>query len=294
MRPTPSRLAWLALLVLLALAPRAGAADAPFLWRVQGPSSSHFLMGSVHLLPRSAYPLPQAFELAWQQTSGLVLETDLAALNDPVLQARLFGDGQSPNGLATEIPAALYEQVRAALRAASLPDILCDAFRAWLCAMTLGVQGFLQAGMDPGLGLDQHFHQRALADGRPMQWLESPQEQIALFAGMPDDMARRFLAAAVADADRPELQPDALVRNWRANDQRAMLALVQRMEQETPGIHERLLAQRNHQWMRALEIRLGDSRPWLVVAGAAHFVGPQGLVEQLRARGYRVEAVEAD
>ena len=49
-----------------------------FLWEVQGSTHKVFLLGSMHLLPASAYPLPDAMESAYRQSDIVVFETDIA------------------------------------------------------------------------------------------------------------------------------------------------------------------------------------------------------------------------
>ena len=50
---------------------------------------------------------------------------------------------------------------------------------------------------------------------------------------------------------------------------------------------------RNNAWLPKIEERLQDSKSddTLVVVGSLHLLGDDGLVEQLRAKGYTVERV---
>lgn len=283
----------LLLALLFALcAPRAAAAsEAPFLWQVQGAQATHYLLGSVHLLPQSVYPLPAALDRAYAQTRALVLETDPAALAAPETQFRMLNEGIAQQGLAGEIAPALHARVQRHAQAAGMPATLCDRFKAWFCALTLGVMEFQRAGMDPGFGLDQHFYRRALDDARTIGWLEDPQLQLGLFAGMDADMAEQFLASALDDLAQPELQPQALVELWRRNDTARLAALIDATSREFPATHARLLADRNRAWMAPIIERLQGATPQLFVMGAAHLVGRDSVVALLRARGYAVQAV---
>lgn len=281
----------LVLLLLSLLAARAAATDAPFLWQVQGPKTTHYLLGSVHLLPESVYPLPQALEQAYAQTTTLVLETDPAALAAPDTQLRMLNDGIASGGLSAQIAPALHDRVREHARSAGLPPTICDRFKPWFCALTLGVIEFQRAGMDPGFGLDQHFYKRAMADARPIAWLEEPQAQLELFSGMSATMAGQFLSSALEDLARPELRPDALVKLWRDNDTAALAALIDATREEFPDTHARLLVDRNRAWIESLVTRIDGPTAQLVVVGAAHLVGQDSVVALLRARGYAVNAV---
>lgn len=282
----------LALLLYALLATRVQAAsDAPFLWKVEGPKATHYLLGSVHLLPESVYPLPAALDAAYTQTAALVLETDPAALSAPETQKQMLDAGLAKDGLAKQITPELLARVRRHAESAGLPPELCDRFKPWFCALTLGVFEFQRAGMDPGFGLDQHFHRRAITDRRTVTWLEEPQAQLALFSGMNASMAEQFLASSLDDLARPELRPDALVKLWQDNDTARLAALIDANRDDFPETHARLLVDRNRAWIDVLAEKFSGNTPQLVVVGAAHLVGEDSVVALLAARGFTPRAV---
>lgn len=267
------------------------AADAPFLWEVQGPKTRHYLMGSVHMLPASAHPLPAALDAAYANTRALVLETDPEVLSSPEFQGRMLASGTSAQGLPREIGAALLVRVQGHLRAIGLPTTLCDPFKAWMCGLTLGLLEFQRAGMLAALGVDHHYHQRARQQAREIAWLEAPEQQAAIFADMSAAMGTQFLQSAMDDLAKPELRPEALVQIWRRNDAAALARVVEQMRAEFPQAYARVLADRNHAWMTPLLRHLDSATPTLVIVGAAHLVGPESLIASLAARGYPLCAV---
>jgi uncharacterized protein YbaP (TraB family) len=56
-----------------------------------------------------------------------------------------------------------------------------------------------------------------------------------------------------------------------------------------PQMYQRLLVARNRNWMPKLEALFNRPGRAFVVVGAAHLVGPDGLIALLQAKGYRVE-----
>lgn len=280
------------LLALSLVATNAVASDAPFLWRVQGPKAVHYLMGSVHLLPGDAYPLPPALDAAYEGTTALMLEADPGALETPEVQARMLGRGAATNGLQAEIPAPLYERVRKQAEEMQLSPGLCDGFKPWFCALTLGVLQYEQDGMEAANGLDLHFYKRAMAENRPIHWFETPDEQIDLFGGMSAPMSAQFLASTLDDLDEPANAGTELVRQWRSNDVAAIEATVLDMRTRFPEAYQRLVEARNRDWMTELVATFDGETPTLVITGAAHLVGPAGLVALLREKGYAVTPVQ--
>ncbi len=268
-----------------------GAADAPFLWEVQGPKSRHYLMGSVHMLPASAHPLPEALDAAYANTRALVLESDPDVLSSPEFQNRLLASGASEQGLQREIGAGLLRRVQRHLQEIGMPSTLCDPFKAWMCSLTLGQIEFQRAGMDPALGVDHHYHQLSQQARREIAWLEAPEQQLAIFAHMSPAMGVQFLQSSMDDLAKPELQPEALVQMWRRNDTAALARVVEQMRADFPQAYARLLADRNRAWMTPLLRHLESATPTLVIVGAAHLVGPESLAAALVSRGYRLRLV---
>lgn len=270
----------------------AQAADAPFLWEVQGAEATHYLMGSVHLLPPSAYPLHPALEQAYAATTGLVLETDLSAVGAPKAQRRMLAAGRAVRPIAEEIGPELHERLQARIASLQVNESLCEELKPWFCALSISVLAFQRAGMSPDRGLDAHFYRRALDDGRPLLWLEAPEQQIALFADMTPQMGLHFLHSAIEELESPQRGPEALIRYWQENDLEGMAGLVAEMHEDHPELHARVLADRNRAWLPRLTTLFKAKEPQLVIVGAAHFVGPDGLLVLLPQHGVRLVAVK--
>lgn len=275
-------------------------ASAPFTWTVHRPADPqapqragviHRLVGSVHLLPASAYPLPTGLQAAYADTSGLILETDPSALEEPEFQQRFLEAARAPAGLGAAITPALYRELQQRAAQLQLPATFCDVYRAWFCALSLELYRLQSQGVVGALGLDRHFYARALRDQRGVRWLEEPGQQMAIFTTMNDAQSQQFLAATLQGLGEAGGDPVELVRQWRDNDQPAMERVVADMRREYPEPYERLLAARNRAWLPQLEAMFGESRPLLVVVGAAHLLGPDGVPAQLAARGWVVTPV---
>lgn len=279
------------MLALCAGGAQSAAVDAPFLWKVQGPKATHYLMGSVHLLPASAYPLPAALDAAYTQTRGLVLETDPVALEAPQMQAQMLQSGLSANGLSKDIDTALYARVREQAQKSGLPTSACDRFKAWLCGLTLTLVELQRSGMNPELGLDLHFHHRAQDDGRSVSWLETPESQLAVFTDMTPAMSAQFLASSLDDLNEPGWRPEAMVDMWRSNDTAKLGGLIDDTREEFPDTYARLLGDRNRAWVGTLVEKLNGATPQLVVVGAGHLVGKGSVVELLKAQGFEPVAI---
>ena len=267
------------------------AGGAPFLWRVFGARAPHYLAGSVHLAPDTD-ELPAGLEDAYDQSYGVVFESDLTALQSKSAQQQLVLQGRADaGGLTAEIGAKDFAHVQGQLRKLNLPSNLCDQMHAWFCGLMAEIAVWRQLGFDGATGVDEQLYDDAQEDGKKIRWFEAPQVQLALFSGMSPAVAREFLNASLDENSDPAQSPQALYRAWRNNDTAAIEKAVVEMRRDYPQVYERLLLNRNRSWMPQLERMLGEAQTQMIVVGAAHLVGPDGLVTQLRAKGYTVTPV---
>ena len=269
---------------------------APFLWEVQGAKARHYLLGSVHLLPPSSRPLPAALDVAYANTAALVVETDLAALTSPEIQGRMseLARESQPGGLKARVGKKLYGKVQKRARQLGIAaEDFCAPWRAWFCALTLELYPLQVAQFTPEYGIDNEYFNRAREDGRPVVSLETPAFQIDLFAQMPDALAREMLDATLDEKTYESQTPEELYRMWREGDVALLTRVIERLRKSYPKLYARILADRTRAWADPLAQRLKQDVPTLVIVGAAHLPGPDGLLALLKARGLEPTPVTA-
>jgi uncharacterized protein YbaP (TraB family) len=175
-----------------------------------------------------------------------------------------------------------------------LPDMgpMGDAmkkFKPWMAALTIESLEWVKEGFDPNLGLDKHFYDRAIADNKPVQGLETMSFQVGLFDDMPMDQQDKLLASTLKDVDSERANMSKLVSAWRDGDAPTVERIVLAELKSDSAIYQRMLVDRNRAWVPKIEQLFGRSSHALVIVGAAHLVGPDGLLAQLRAKGYTIE-----
>lgn len=270
-------------------------AGAPFLWQIKGPLATHYLLGSVHMLPAESQPLPPALETAYAKTRGLVFETDLTALSDPKTQMEMLANASAPQGIKPLIGKQLYQKLVQSVATLEIPlDTSCEHYRPWFCAMTLEVLSYERAGFKPQYGLDQVFYLRARDDGKTINWLETPAAHLQLFTGMPDKLATEFLSATLDELSDAQQTPQEMFRMWRSNDVAALEKITLEMKAQQPRAYARLLASRSRAWISTLRQLLSSADSQMIVVGAAHTVGPDGLLALLKQAGFEITEVVAE
>lgn len=286
------RLARLLLALLVACGAPLEAATPNFLWKVTSAAGQRvFLVGSVHLLSPDFYPLAPAFDEAFSASDLLVEELDMAEMLDPLGQLKLLTKGRLPAGSSLDgvlSPSAL-ETVRAAVNGLGLPFEPLKQFKPWMLAITLQATAWEKAGFDQKLGLDLHFYERARAQGKAVQGLETLDFQIASFDGMSRDVQERLLVETVRELGSTKESFTRMTDAWRMGDVQAVEQQILSELQNEPEMYNRLLLERNRNWLPKIVALFSRPQPSMVVVGAAHLIGKDGLLEGLRARGYRIE-----
>ena len=262
-----------------------------FLWRITGPrGGTLYLAGSIHLLTSEYYPLAPAFDEAFAQSDLLVEELDMGEMQAPEAQMQMLTRGMMPAGQTLEsvLSASTLADVRAKVAELGLPLAPLQLFKPWSLSLTLQGLEWQKAGLDPELGLDKHFYDRAKQAGKPVQGLETLDFQLGQFDGMPMPLQDRLLASTLKEMASTKDSVGALARAWKAGDVATIEGLALDDLKAEPGMYQRLLVDRNHNWLPKLEALFARPKPTFVIVGAAHLVGSDGLLTALRAKGYTV------
>jgi uncharacterized protein YbaP (TraB family) len=98
-----------------------------------------------------------------------------------------------------------------------------------------------------------------------------------------------LLADTLNDLDTEMANLSTLAQAWKAGETPTIERIVLQDLKKDPQMYQRLLVARNRNWMPKLEALFSRSGHAFVVVGAAHLVGPDGLIALLQAKGYRVE-----
>ena len=282
-----------ALLSLLSLFAAATPADTGkhFLWRASKGSAVIYIAGSIHVLRKSDYPLPEIMESTFKSSAGLVEEIDLARFDPESAQLQMMQLGGYPDGqsLKTDLPPELYGRVTALAKQQNVDMAMLDPMRPWLASIVLLDNQLVRKGFDASTGVDMHFADEAEAAHKPVVGLETAAFQLGMLAKLPEKTQQAMLIQSLSDAGNTDQQMEAMMDAWRRGDT-SLLAKEQQQEfGPYPDIYQAILVQRNRSWIPQLEKLAGSGKQYFVVVGALHLVGPDGVLASLEKDGYRVE-----
>lgn len=262
-----------------------------FLWKATRGGNVVYLVGSVHLLTKDYYPLSPALEAAYKDTALLVEEVDMGEMLGADAQMQLLRRGMLPAGQSLDkvVSADTMTLVNKSAVELGIPVEALKLLKPWMASLTLDALEWQKAGFDADLGLDKHFYDSAKADGRPVQGLETVEFQLSMFDGMTPEQQDHMLADSIKELSTEQASVTTVANAWKAGDAPGVERIVLQDLKSDPVMYQRLLVDRNRNWLPKIEALFTRPRPSLVVVGAAHLVGPDGLLQLLKARGYTIE-----
>ncbi|MBT8103312.1 MAG: TraB/GumN family protein [Gammaproteobacteria bacterium] len=260
------------------------------LWRAQGISNSVYLLGSIHLLRAEDHPLPSIIDTAYNDAEVLIMELDMDDL-DALATQQLFNrngvlhDGTTLRDLMGE---ELYERAAIAAKANDIPIDMLTKSEPWLAAITVEMLALYRIGFNPTLGVEMQMTSRAVADGKPIEGLEGIEEQLAFLDGLSLDAQRDMLIQTLEDSASIGESVDEMIRAWRYGDLEFLESALLDSFAEHQELNEALVTNRNRRWVSQIDELLDDADDYLIIVGALHLVGEDGVPNLLAQRGIKI------
>jgi uncharacterized protein YbaP (TraB family) len=161
--------------------------------------------------------------------------------------------------------------------------------KPWMVMLTIAALEAQKAGLDPKLGLDKHFYDRARAAGKAIIGLETAESQIDRLDKMSDSLQEQLLLSSLSEADTARNSLKSIVAAWQRGDNMELEKTLLSDFTQYPAAYKSLIVERNQNWLPQIDACLARPQPCMVVVGAAHLVGPDGLLTLLQRKGYRLE-----
>lgn len=266
-------------------------AASSFAWTAESPEPGVgplVLMGSMHL-GAGPIELGPLLSSAFARADVLVLELDpdgTGLLESLRLMAQY---AQLPEGesLADYLSPESYEALRVWAERNDVGLASLTPFAPWIAATIVEMEEWKARGYEEKYGSERQFLRFAKQQGKPIEELESAQEQLSAISSVDMKTQEYMLEAALRapDADYAEM-----ARLWRSGDEEALAAFLTKDMHELGAqlLAERLMYERNQRMVERLVARSLDGRTRFVLVGVGHMVGERSIPEMFERRGYSV------
>lgn len=256
-------------------------------WKVTRPDGKTvYFGGSVHALPKSDYPMPAAYQRAFDASSRIAFEVDAKALQESTNSLVQNGKYRRGDSLKNHVDARTYAYMRRLFGLMNVAEESFSQYRPWFIVLML--QSASLSRSSPKAGVDEYFMKRAVKRSMPVIGLESVQEHARVYSGLTDRESEILLLSTFIPSETRRGGDDVL-KAWNRGDAETLARIMEQESKEFPAFNERLLGARNRAWVPRIEGFLASGHTYFVVVGAGHFGGSRGLLALMRAKGYQIE-----
>lgn len=258
----------------------------PALWEVRDEDTTIYLFGTVHVLKPGTDWFKGGVKRAFDGSDELILE--IVEPDDPqAIAATMAQQGLARDGvkLSDRLPPDMRGKYQAAMAESGLPWQMFEPFNPWMAGMALAVKPLEKLGYQADLGAEKTLTAAAKAAGKKVGALETMEEQLGYFAGLPMDSQVKFLNATVDGLPEMDAEFSRLIAHWQAGDPAKLAAEMNESLEATPELAKVLLIQRNGNWAKWIKDRLARPGTVFVAVGAGHLAGKGSVQDQLKDLG---------
>lgn len=262
-------------------------------YEVKGKGTRFYVGGSIHILREQDYPLPKEFDKAFDNSEILVLETDLTKMEDPAIAQKLLGKTmyQDDRTLKTVLSEEVYNELKTACASYGISIDNMGKLKPSMVIMTLTIMELQKLGV-ASEGVDKHYLNKALKTDRSLLYLETIDEQMSLIAGMGEGNEDEFVLHSLKDLKENSEIFEELIDTWKDGTAKPMLKQIKEFKTDYPELYESLLVDRNNNWIPQMEGYMETKEVEFVVVGALHLYGSDGVLQQLKDKGYKVQQLQ--
>lgn len=261
------------------------------IWKITKGSHTHYIGGTFHLLKPSDYPLPKEFEQAYNQVNWLVFETDLDEIEQPSFQQEFLTAMRLPTGkiLADKLSPKAYAALIGYAAKHNIDIARWQHLKPQMISLIISLQELKRLGLT-AQGVDSHMAKKAKQDGKLMTHLESVQQQIQFISTMSEGNESALILQTLDDTQNLSVELETISKAWRLGDSEQLYQTgIKPMMKDYPQVYQSLLVERNNNWLPTIENLMAEKESKLILVGALHLIGEDGLLELLKNRGYKIE-----
>jgi uncharacterized protein len=287
MRSTISSRLGLALCALLLCVTAQADGALHSLWEIHGKHNTVYLLGSIHVLRPTDYPLAPVVLEAYGSAKSLLMEVNLDEISSEQLQADMLSSATLPEGktLPDVLGKQRYGHADELAREVGVELSLFDQFAPWFAAEAISQLQLTQLGFQPEAGIEMYFMEKARSDGKSVAGLETAHDQILLFQNMPMDTQAAYLVASLEQAHDLPKEVDSMVHAWQRGDTQWFENQLQSELGKDPRLYQAVLGSRNRKWLPKIEALLNDDKNYLVIVGTGHLIGQGSVIDLLKKDG---------
>lgn len=284
-----------AALLFIAAGLTAGSALALPLWEITGTRNHVLLLGSIHTLRPSDYPLDPAIAAALDAADVVYMELDMDDLDPAASADTITALARDPRGrqLPELLGSAGWTSALEQGRKIGMDLTTLAPFEPWYAAIVITQLRLAQLGFDQSRGVESHIVASAAESGKEIRGLETLESQLRTLDALSPGAQRTFLQLTLEEAASIGEEVDDMIAAWKAGDSPALEREMLDSVRDQPEVYRSLILKRNEAFSRAIAELANDSQDYLVVVGTLHLVGEDSVLNMLDGKGLKTRPVQS-
>jgi uncharacterized protein YbaP (TraB family) len=284
------RFLFISVLVLLGVSLLAG----PMFWKAEKNGDTFYLLGSIHVAKMDFYPLPDTIEHVLTNCRTIAVEADPDNADSAELTAcSSYGEGDD---LSHHLSPEARQRIIDWGMKRNVPATGIDRCKTWMLAMMVETTALLEQGFNPAIGIDRHCINAVRNRRGHLVELEGMKAQFDMLDALPDSLQEAMLTSGLDQLSSTPADTKKLEKAYKSGNEKALMELLEGLN-DTPATRElqkRIITDRNDRMAERITLLHTEAQPCIVVVGAAHLIGPEGVPELLRQKGYTVIRIETN
>lgn len=267
----------------------------PLMWVIKDADSTIYLFGSIHVMKDGVPWLTPAIQQKFDSADSLWEELPDVDDTQAMMQAARKYLVNPANNMTEGLAVDEISHLDALLAPYGLSSRALMSVRKWAVGLILMQKQISALGYDAQGGVDITFARQARAMAKPIHGFETADQQMQFLIPADDAEDLASLREALNDADEtPQLLGDMLTA-WEAGDEAELTkVLIDKEKTENPTEYQRVIVARNANWEPQIESLLSGKGTIFVTVGTAHLIGPDSLLNMLKAHGITAEKVDSN
>ena len=278
----------------------------PLMWKAEDKNGNYaYLFGSIHAGDNSVDNMPDYFEKAYAESDTLAFEVDMSNIysditaSSSMLTDIIYSDGTT---IKDHLSEDTYNKLVQILQENGAYSSLYDYYKPLMWESLIENIIISKSGLNATKGVDMVLTNRAKADGKNIEEVESMNFQMSMFNGLSDEITEMMMSAYAEDGaiEEQTKQIKDLYEKWKngtmtETDVQDEEVDESKLTEEEKALLEEynnaLLTDRNKGMTEKVIDYMKSGKTVMLVVGTAHFLGDDGIVELLRKQGVTVTQI---
>lgn len=213
-----------------------------------------------------------------------MIEAGNPANAEKMQKAMMFQDDRS---LTSVLSDSAYHALEQACKMNGLNITVLNKFKPSMVILLLTFQELGKLGVTSE-GVDLHFTNKGVTDKKQFLYLESFDQQLSFLESMGEGNEDEFVLYSLRDLEESNEKFAEMIETWKTGNSNLMNGELSDFQRDYPEIYKTIVKDRNDNWIIQLENWLKTPETEFVIVGAMHLYGPDGVLQQMKAKGYKI------